>query len=354
MAQLVRIAKSWQQGEKNKAGAHFRLLSKGAFRMFSRTAVLLAAASLLAVPPAQAAEPRQARPSNAERLQRQAVTDVPRCTRNLGTISIADGDDPYGWTQFSLAPPAKLLKVIVQRSGCFNLVDRGTGLRAAETERNIGSNLGLQRRSNVGRGQIRAADYVLVAEVQGANSNSQGSGVAGGIAGRLGGPIGGLLGGMRSRKLEANTVLSVTNVRTTETLAVVDGYAAKNDVSFGAGGGFFGGIGVGVVGGGYDNTDIGRVVTLSFLDAYTKLVTQLGGVTPGAEGTAEAAPTKTFTTLGPTQLRRTGSANGAVIRSLPAGSTVYPTGNKAGLWWEVSDENDNVGWVLNTRLEPGR
>ena len=63
---------------------------------------------------------------------------------------------------------------------------------------------------------------------------------------------------------------------------------------------------------------------------------------------------KTFTTLGPTQLRRTGSANGAVIRSLPAGSTVYPTGNKAGLWWEVSDENDNVGWVLNTRLEPGR
>jgi hypothetical protein len=45
-------------------------------------------------------------------------------------------------------------------------------------------------------------------------------------------------------------VLSVTNVRTTETIATVEGYAAKNDISFGAGGGFFGGVGAGVVGGG--------------------------------------------------------------------------------------------------------
>jgi hypothetical protein len=45
----------------------------------------------------------------------------------------------------------------------------------------------------------------------------------------------GALGGHRTRKLEANTVLSVTNVRTTETIATVEGYAAKNDISFGAG-----------------------------------------------------------------------------------------------------------------------
>lgn len=314
----------------------------------------IATVSLLLAQSASAREPRQARASNAERLQRQAVADVPRCTRNLGTISIADGDDPYGWTQFSLAPPAKLLKVIVQRSGCFNLVDRGTGLRAAEIERNIGSNLGHQRRSNVGQGQIRAADYVLVAEVQAANSNAQGSGAGAAIGGLIGGPFGGLIGGIRSKKLEANTVLSVTNVRTTETIAVTDGYAAKNDIGFGGGAGFFGGIGAGVVGGGYDNTDIGRIVTLAFLDAYTKLVTQLGGISPGSEGTAEAAPAKTYTALGPTQLRRTAAANGAVIRTLPAGAIVYPSGNKNGLWWEVSDENDNVGWVLNTRLEPSR
>ena len=314
--------------------------------------LIVAAQAMLAAP--VSAEPKQAKPSNAERLQRKAVTDVPHCARKLGTISIMDGDDPYGWTQFNLAPPQKLLKVIVQRSGCFSLVDRGSGLSAAQRERDIGGSLGLQRRSNVGQNQIKAADYVLVAEVQASNGNAQGSGAGGAIGGIFGGPIGGLLGGIRSRKLEANTVLSVTNVRTTETIATVEGYAAKNDVSFGAGGGFFGGVGVGAVGGGYDNTDIGRIVTLAFIDAYSKLVADLGGIEEGSAGTAEAAPTKSYVALGPVTMRKTPAAAGRVVRALTPGSTVYPTGNKEGIWWEVADENDNVGWVLNTRLEPAR
>ena len=296
---------------------------------------------------------RQAKPSKAQRLQEQAAQDVPRCARKLGTLSIVDGDDPRGWTQFQLAPPAKLLKVLVQRSGCFNLVDRGAGLSAATLERDIGNDLGLQRRSNVGQGQIKAADYVLVAEVQGADRNVGGGGVGAGIGGLVGGRFGGLLGGIKSRKLEANTVLSVTNVRTTETVAVEEGYAVKNDVSFGAGGGvgFLGGA-LGAVGGGYENTDIGRIVTLSFIQAYGKLVSTLGGVQAGAAGTAEAAPTKSFTAQGPVALRKAAAANAATIRTLPAGAIVYPTGQKQGLWWEVADENDNVGWVLNTRLAP--
>jgi len=315
--------------------------------------VSLVGAQAMIVAPVSA-EPKQAKPSNAEKLQRNAITDVPHCVRKLGTVSIMDGDDPYGWTQFNLAPPQKLLKVIVQRSGCFNLVDRGSGLSAAQRERDIGGSLGLQRRSNVGQNQIKAADYVLIAEVQASNGNAQGSGAVGAIGGIFGGPIGGLLGGIRSRKLEANTVLSVTNVRTTETIATVEGYAAKNDISFGAGGGFFGGVGVGAVGGGYDNTDIGRIVTLAFIDAYSKLVTDLGGIQEGSAGTAEAAPTKSYVVVGPVTMRKTPAANGRAVRALGPGSTVYPTGNKEGMWWEVADENDNVGWVLNTRLEPAR
>jgi curli biogenesis system outer membrane secretion channel CsgG len=312
-----------------------------------------ASALLALLASAMPVQAKPAKPSKAQKTQEQMVTDVPRCTRKLGTVSIADGDDPYGWTQYNLAPPAKLLKVLVQRSGCFNLVDRGTGLNAAQLERNIGSNLGLQRRSNVGQGQIKAADYVLIAEVQASNRNSGGSAIGGGIGAVFGGPVGGLLGGIKTRKMEANTVLSLTNVRTTETMAVVDGYAVKNDTSFGAGG-FLGGGGVGggLVGGGYENTDVGRVVTLAFIQAYSKMVNELGLVTPGAAGTAEASPTKTFTAQGPSALRRTAAPGGAVIRMLPAGAIVYPTGKKAGLFWEVADENDNVGWVLNTKLAP--
>jgi curli biogenesis system outer membrane secretion channel CsgG len=248
-----------------------------------------------------------------------------------------------------------LLKVMIQRSGCFNLVDRGTGLNAAERERAIGGNLGLQRGSNVGQGQIKAADYVLVAEIQGANSNASGSAVGGIAGGLIGGRLGGLVGGIRSKKSEANTVLSLTNVRTTETIATEDGYAAKNDIGFAAGGGvgFWGGA-AGAVGGGYENTDLGRIVTLSFIQAYSKLVTSLNLVQPGSAGTAEVAPTKTFTSIAPVVMRKTAMASGAAVRTLPAGSIVYPTGKKDGMWWEVADENDNVGWVLNSRLAPSQ
>ena len=309
------------------------------------------ATAALAVTPAAA---QGARASKGQKMQEAAVSDVPRCTRKLGTVAIMDGDDPSYWTQNQLAPPQKLLRVLVQRSGCFNIVDRGTGLNAATRERNIGAGLGMQRGSNVGQGQVKAADYVLVAELQAADGNAGGSALAGIAGGLLGGTAGALVGGIKTRKLEANTVLSLTNVRTTETIAVADGYAVKNDIGWSAGGGAggFGGFG-GAVGGGYEDTETGRIVTLSFIQAYSKMVGELGLVSNQGSA-AQAAPSRTFTATAPVNLRRTADAKGALLRTLQPGSIVYPTGAKNGLWWEVADENDNVGWVLNTKLEPSR
>jgi curli biogenesis system outer membrane secretion channel CsgG len=316
----------------------------------TRTALLAAAAALVAFPASAA---QLAKPSGTQRTQQAMMNDVPHCLRKLGTLSVMDGDDPSGWTQFQLAGPQKLLKVLVQRSGCFNLVDRGSGLSAAQRERDIGGGLGMQRGSNVGQGQIKAADYVLVAEVQAADRDSGGSAVGAAAGGLIGHGFGAVLGGISSHKMEANTVLSLTNVRTTETIAVQDGYAAKNSLSFGVGGGgFFGGGGGALVGGGYDSTDIGRIVTLAFIQAYAKMVGDLGLVTPGSAGTAEATPAKTFTAQAPAAMRVSAAAGAKVIRTLPPGAIVYPTGAKNGLWWQVADENDNVGWVLNTKLAP--
>jgi hypothetical protein len=322
--------------------------------LFNKTLILGTVGVVVAMAAAApAAAQRLSNPSKTQKLQQATMNDVPHCVRKLGTVSVMDGDDPSGWTQFQLAGPQKLLKVLIQRSGCFSLVDRGSGLSAAQRERDIGSNLGMQRRSNVGQGQIKAADYVLIAEVQAADRDSGGSAVGAGIGGLIGGRFGGLAGGIKSRKMEANTVLSLTNVRTTETIAVQDGYAAKNSVSFGGGGGagFFGG-GAALVGGGYDSTDIGRIVTLAFIQAYAKMVTDLGLLSPGAIGTAEAAPARTFTAQASVAMRASAAASGKVIRTLPPGAIVYPTGTKNGLWWQVADENDNVGWVLNTKLAP--
>ena len=93
----------------------------------SAAALVLTGATLGA---SAAGADKLAKASSGQRLQEQTAADVPHCTRKLGSLSIVDGDDPY-WTKWNLAAPSKLLKVLVQRSGCFNLVDRGSGLSAA-------------------------------------------------------------------------------------------------------------------------------------------------------------------------------------------------------------------------------
>lgn len=288
----------------------------------------------------------QNRPTGAQRAQNQQMANIPRCTTNLGTVTITDGQSSY-WRELQLSPPQSLLRVVIQRSGCFTLVDRGAGMNVAQREREMAAGGDLQRGSNVGGGQVRAADYVLVGEIASQNDNAGGSAIAGLAGAALGGRAGAIVGGLRSRRQEANTVLSLTSVRTSETVAVTEGYASRNNISWGAGAA---GFGAGALGGGaYENTEIGRIVAASFIQAYTDMVTQLGGLSGDA---AREAPIQTYTVQQPSTLR-SAPDGGSVVRALPVGLRLYPTGNRSGVWWEVMDDNDNIGWVQNERLAPG-
>jgi hypothetical protein len=278
--------------------------------------------------------------------------EIPKCDRLLGAITIVDGDRK-GWSEYDLQSPQKLLKLYVQRSGCFTLVDRGAGFDAAQRERDLDKQGSLQKKSNVGGGQVRAADYILVAEVVAADRDTGGSTAGGIVGGIIGGPVGGAIGGgLKTRDLEAQAILSVTDVRTSETKAVEEGKAKKTDVSFalGAGAGGWGGFG-GVVGGGYEDTEIGQVISLAFLEAYKNLVTTLDALPDNASA---AAPERAYQTIRPTKMHRFPDPGSAVVRKLPAGARVDPLGEKDGLWWKVEDENGNQGWVKNTDLEPLR
>ena len=101
----------------------------------------------------------------------------------------------------------------------------------------------LQRGPNMGKGQVKAADYFLQPDIVSTNKNSGGGGAGaavGGILGHFGGwggAVGALAGGINVKKGEANVTLSLVNARTTEEEALTEGYARKTDVSWGAGGG---------------------------------------------------------------------------------------------------------------------
>src|SRR5205085_1259009 len=171
-------------------------------------------------------------------------------------------------------------------------------------------------------------------------------------------------GEISTRKMEANTVLSLTNVRTTETIAVQDGYAAKNSISFGGGGGgFWGAGGAALVGGGYDSTDIGRIVTLAFIQAYGKMVTDLGLVTAGSAGTAEASPTRTFTAQEPVAMRVSAAAGAkdpppianywmdvATTSGMGAGMTPGGRPDLGQIMGMMSGGGSSVGHTLDLRL----
>jgi len=226
--------------------------------------------------------------SSGRRSQEKATTEIPRCTRRLGTVAIVEPDNQW-WRELNLGSPEAILKVFVQQSGCFGLVNRGRSMASRNIERAMADSGELQAGSNLGKGQVKAADYFLQPDIVSSNRNSGGGGIGGALGGMLGGTFGAIAGGLNIKKKEANVTLSIVNARTTEEEALTEGYARKTDIGFGGGGGagWWGGFAA-AGGGGYQNTEIGQVIVLAYLDAYTKLVTQLGGL---PENAAAAAPT---------------------------------------------------------------
>ena len=272
----------------------------------------------------------------------QKQAEIPACSHKIGTLAIHEPQNNW-WGPLGLESPEALLKVFVMKSGCFTLLDRGQGFAVAQQERALASGGQLQQGSNIGMGQVRAADYVLVPDVVSRNGNASGTNVGGLLGGFIGGGVGALVSHINISSKTADVVLTVTNVRTSEQQAMEEGHGSQTDVGLGFGGGWggwggFGGAGISS----YQNTAIGQVVVLAYIDSYTKLVSDLGGLS--AQASADA-PAQTVTMSRPGRLYASGSEKSKVVRPLDAGMMLYPTGNKNGVWWEVKDELGNQGWV---------
>ena len=273
---------------------------------------------------------------------------IPVCSHKIGSIAIYEPENKW-WVDLKLESPEALIKVFVMRSGCFTLVDRGKGMAAIQQERELAGQGELRQGSNMGKGQIKTADYVLIPDVVSRNANSGGNAIGGILGGFIGGGVGAIVSNINISSSTADVVLTVTDVRSSEQVAMEEGHGSKSDLGFGVGGGGWWGGGFGGMGvSSYQNTQIGQVVALAYIDAYTKLVTDLHGISDNASvDNAQQA----VTVVKPARLYEEAQGRGKIVRKLDPGMMLYPTGDKDGVWWEVKDEMGNRGWVSSLVLE---
>ena len=328
--------------------------------------------------------------TSAQEQREKKEASIPKCDRIMGTVAIAQPEKNW-WQQYQLQSPDALIKTIVAKSGCFKVLDRGRGFEIAQQERALAAGGNLQQGSNIGGGQIKAADFVITPTI--AMSNNDAGGAAAGAV------IGGLMsfvfpqaavlaGQVRLSDKSAEVTLDVTDVRTSEQWST-NGKAEKTDIGFGAGGGAFMGGGFGAAGvSGYANTAQGQVIALAYLDAYIKVVQEVKARQPAAppptgatdatspasqENAAPAAPPqavaapvaavqpqptparpKPVATAKKGTLYSGPSAKSEKVRDVPPGTILYPTANTSGPWWEVEDDSGKAGWVAKGILNLGQ
>jgi hypothetical protein len=276
--------------------------------------------------------------------------DLPHCVRPLGTAAVKEPDRDW-WTALGLSNPEAIIKFYALRSGCVRMVDRNGGLAMRNQEAGLNASGDLQRGSNLGRGQVLAADYFVIPDIVTQNAHAGGANLGGIAGGFLPGGFGAVAAGIHTNSSEAHVLITLTDARTTEQMYIAEGAAKKTDLSFGGGGGFGGWSGFGALAGsGYTNTDIGKVIMAAYFNAFTDLIHYMQAQTPGQQ--QANAPIASQRTTAAVQLRAGPSTSSAITYTLHAGASVYPTGQRNGVWMEVDDENGNRGWMSSAFATP--
>jgi hypothetical protein len=210
-----------------------------------------------------------------------AASDLEHCDKPMGAIAVVEPQSYVGQAlaRYQLGSPSGLIRLMVQQSNCFIVVERGMGMKNMMQERALGDSGQLRQGSNVGGGQMVTADYILTPAVAFSENNAGGVGGGlggvGGLFGRTGALVGaiggGVAGGLKFK--EAQTSMLLADSRSGVQVAAAEGSASKADFRLGGLlGGFGGGGGGGVSAGGYSNTNEGKVIAASFADNYNGIV----------------------------------------------------------------------------------
>ena len=199
-----------------------------------------------------------------------ANSQLERCDATLGTLAvIEDQSQPwYGQLRsYKLDSTVPLIRLLVQQSNCFVVVERGRAMNQMQQERALADSGELRKGSNFQRGQMVAADYSMNPSI---TFNQKDAGGIGGALSRFSGSLGvlgSLAGGVKFQ--EASTMLTLTDNRSGVQLAAAEGSSSATDYNLW--GGLFGSRGGGNLGG-YTNTAEGKLIAGAFADSYNQLV----------------------------------------------------------------------------------
>jgi curli biogenesis system outer membrane secretion channel CsgG len=199
-----------------------------------------------------------------------ANQQLEKCDRSLGTLSVVE-DQSATWyhqlAQYKLGSTVPVLRMLIQQSNCFVVVERGGAMNKMMQERELQKSGEMRGGSNFGKRQMVAADYTMSPTINFSQKGTQGvSGALGGF-GMFGSVASTIAGGMKSN--EASTTLLMIDNRSGVQLAAAEGSAKNFD--FNLFGGMFGG-GLAGGAGGYSNSPEGKILIAAFMDSYNQLV----------------------------------------------------------------------------------
>ena len=291
---------------------------------------------------------------------------VEKCERPLGTIAVSEnqGASQAQLQSYGLGSPISLLRIMIQQSNCFTVVERGVAMQNLQEERALAANGDTMGGSNIGKGQLQAADFVMTPGVQFTAGNTGGMNAAlssygGRLLGGLGGIVGGVAGNIKFK--EAQTSLLIADVRSGIQVAAAEGMAKKTD--FGVSGWNWGGAGYTSLGG-YTNTPEGKMVAASLLDNYNKIVMTVRNQASlvktssaaskgnaGAstrEGMPVAAGASVFARLSSVKVFAEPRAGSKLMGTLKRSEEAIATGEEKDGFVRIDGENVSGGWVQKT------
>ena len=204
-----------------------------------------------------------------------ADSELESCPEPLGTLAVHEDQTASWWHHYyrrypTLGSTTPLLRLMVQQSNCFVVVERGKAMENVMGERELEQAGETREGSNFGKGQMVAADYTMSPEIQ---ISEETGGAKGKLFGKLGG-AGDLLDSVagKLKREEASTTLLLIDNRSSVQVAAAQGSSKK--FSFGGGVGIFGSQGGGTASA-FTKTPEGKVIAAAFANSYNNMVKAL-------------------------------------------------------------------------------